>query len=136
MSTVFPPRKSILSRNSIRILSNVGLIFFNPYISFTVLRITHLSKLSSSILSLRGFRDARISFSGSALMRDNVLVDTPVSMLALSLYCDKGIDNTPFLASSSHAFNTFQQFLWLENEWPSCLTSSALQSRIGSEKCP
>ena len=44
--------------------------------------------------------------SGSVLMRDYVLVDIPVSMLALSLYCDNDVDSAPFIAPSSNTFNT------------------------------
>ena len=68
----------------------------------------HLSKSSCSILSLRGFREASISFSGSALIRDYILVVIPVSMLALSLYCNDDVDSAPFITPSSNTFNTLE----------------------------
>ena len=59
--------------------------------------ISHLSKLLSSILSLHGFRGARTAFSESALMRDIVLFDMPVSLLAPF---DNGANSTSITASS------------------------------------
>ena len=47
--------------------------------------ISHLSKLLGFIPLLRGFRGARTTFSHSALMRDNILFDVPVSLLALPI---------------------------------------------------
>ena len=52
--------------------------------------ISHLSKLLGFIPSLRGFRGARTTFSDSALMRDNILFDMPVSLMAPSLYFNNG----------------------------------------------
>ena len=49
------------------------------------IHISHLSKSLSSTVSLHGPGGARIAFSESALMRDVVLFDMPVSLLALSL---------------------------------------------------
>ena len=49
------------------------------------IHISHMSKSLGFIPSLRGFRGARTTFSDSALMRDNVLFDMPVSLLAPSL---------------------------------------------------
>ena len=49
------------------------------------IHISHLSKSLSSILSLHGFQGAWTAFSESALMRDIVLFDMPVSLLAPSL---------------------------------------------------
>ena len=49
------------------------------------IHISHLSKSLSSILSLHGFRGARTAFSESALMRNILLFDMPVSLLAPSL---------------------------------------------------
>ena len=45
----------------------------------------HLSKSLSSILSLHGFQGTRTAFFESALMRDIVLFDMPVSLLTGSL---------------------------------------------------
>ena len=49
------------------------------------IHISHLSKSLSSILSLHGFQGARTAFSKTALMRDIVLFDMPVSLLTGSL---------------------------------------------------
>ena len=49
------------------------------------IHISHLSKSLSSILYLHGFRGVRTAFSESALVRNIVLFDMPVSLLAPSL---------------------------------------------------
>ena len=71
------------------------------------IHISYLSKSLSSTLSLHGFRGARTAFSESALMRDIVLFDMPVSLLAPSLQFDDGANSTPFtmfMASFSRSF--------------------------------
>ena len=49
------------------------------------IHISHLSKSLSSILSYYVFRGASTAFSQSALMRDIVLFNMPVSLVAPSL---------------------------------------------------
>ena len=78
---------------------------------------TIISKSPSSILTRHGFRDARISFPGSAATCDYVLVDMPYSLLVLSLSlslalslcprCDRGDDSATFIASFSYTFITY-----------------------------
>ena len=69
-----------------------------------LIHILHTSKSLISILSLHGFRGARTALSESALMRDVVLFDMPVSLLASSLLFDNGGNSTSFTSSSSHTF--------------------------------
>ena len=86
------------------------------------IHISHLSKSLGFIPSLRGFRGAKTTFSDSDLVRDNVLFDMPVSLLALSLY----LDSASVMSSSSRTFDiTFAatrvlyRVVWLAIEWHS-----------------